>query len=108
MPYVDHSDKKRTPKFVGEIQAPIENDHSKLIRSIVRNMEVSKFLIRPVVNKNIQYFSYKMKNGIFILGHEGQKENLCSKDFLTNSSISSNKTCFAFSQMKIILTKLRW
>ena len=71
MLYVDHSDKKRTPKFVGEIQATIENDPSKLIRSIFRNMEVSEFLMRPLVNENIQYFSYKMENRIFILGHEG-------------------------------------
>ena len=34
MPRSDRSDLKRTPEFVGEIQNVVDNDSSKLIRSI--------------------------------------------------------------------------
>ena len=44
----DCSEKKITPKCVGEIQAVIDNDSSKLIMSTVRDMGVSEFLIRQV------------------------------------------------------------
>ena len=57
------SNKKRTPKFVGEIQAMIDNNPSKLIRSMV----VSEFLIRQVVFEDIWYFLYKMRKGQFSL-----------------------------------------
>ena len=40
----DHSDKKRTTKPVDEIQAITNNNSSKLIRSITRDMEVSQFI----------------------------------------------------------------
>ena len=36
---------KRTHEFISEIQALIDNDSSKLIRSIVRDVGVSEFLI---------------------------------------------------------------
>ena len=55
--FTDCSDKKRTPKFVGETQAMVDNNLSKLIRST----GVSEFLIRQVVHEDICYFSYKMK-----------------------------------------------
>ena len=45
----DSSDEKRSPKLVDEIQAMIDNNPSKLIRPIARDMEVSEFLIRQVV-----------------------------------------------------------
>ena len=38
--HFDHSDEKITPEFVGEIQAIIDNDPSKSIRSIVMNIVV--------------------------------------------------------------------
>ena len=48
-PHSDSSDKKRTPEFVGEIQAMIDSDFNQSIRSIIRDMEVYEFLIRQVV-----------------------------------------------------------
>ena len=39
----------------------IDNDSSKSIRSIARNIGASEFLIRWVVHEDIQYFSYKMR-----------------------------------------------
>ena len=74
-PHSIHSDQNRTPKFVGEILAMINNNPSKSFRSIAVNMGVSKFLIRQVVHEEIQYFSYKMwKEPIFITDLEGQQE----------------------------------
>ena len=52
----DHSDKKRTPKFV-EIQAIIDNYPIKTIKSMVRNMRMSEFLIKQAEHEDIHYFS---------------------------------------------------
>ena len=60
-PHSDHSDKKRTSKFVGDIQAMIDNNPNGSVRSIARDMGVSEFLIRQVVHEDICYFSYKMR-----------------------------------------------
>ena len=49
-PLSDRFDKKRSPEFVGEIQAIMENDPSMSIRSIARDMEVSEFLIRQIIH----------------------------------------------------------
>ena len=54
-------------KSVQWIQAMSDNDPTKLIRSIARDMGMSKFLIRQVVLENIQYFSCKMWKGQYTL-----------------------------------------
>ena len=59
--HYDHSDKKRTAEFLGQIQNMTNNDSNKSTRSIARNMGVSMFLIRQVVHKDIWYFLYKIK-----------------------------------------------
>ena len=45
-PHSDRSDNKTTLEYLGEIQAMIDNDPSKSIRSTLRDMEMSEFLIR--------------------------------------------------------------
>ena len=75
-PHPDRSDKKRTPKFVGEIQVMFDNDRSKSIKSITRDMGVSEFLIREVMQEDLWYFSsYNMINiQSFITSHKEQEE----------------------------------
>ena len=53
----DHFDKKIIPEFLGEIKAMIDNNPSKSIRPIDRDMGVSEVLIRQVVHEDIRYFS---------------------------------------------------
>ena len=53
----DRSDKKRIHEFSAEIQAMIDNDLNKAIRSIAMDMGMSELLIRQVVHKDIFYFS---------------------------------------------------
>ena len=57
--------RKKTLEFLAEIQAMIDNDPRKSIRSIVRDMRVSKFLIRQVVHDGIRHFSYKTRKNLF-------------------------------------------
>ena len=56
----------KTPKFVNQIQIMINNNLSKSIRSIARDVGMSEFLIRQVVHKDIWYFSYKISNIQFL------------------------------------------
>ena len=62
----DQRDKKRTLKFVAEIQVFIDNNLSKLLRFIAKVMGMYEFLIRQLVHEDIWYFSYKMRNGQFL------------------------------------------
>ena len=41
----DHSEKKRTQKFLSEIKAMIDHVPSKSIRAIARNMGMSEFFL---------------------------------------------------------------
>ena len=83
---------------MAKIKAMNKNDPSKSIRSIAMNMGVSEFLIRQVVQEDIQYFSYKMRNGqfFFTIGHEDQEERSHCKA-LQQTSIPSNWKYFVFS-----------
>ena len=56
----------RTPEFVGEFQTIIDNDFSKSISSIARDIGVSEFHIRQGVYENIQYSSYKIRKDKFL------------------------------------------
>ena len=57
---------KRTHKFVGDINAVIDDGPSKLIKSVTRDMGASEFLIKQIVHEDVQYSSYKMRNGQFL------------------------------------------
>ena len=67
--------RKELRKYVVEIQSMIENDPSKLIK----DMGVSKFLIRQLVHEDIQYFSSKMRLPISITDHEDHAAKLSDK-----------------------------
>ena len=58
-PHSGRTDKKRTPEFVEEILAMIDNDLSQSVRFIARDVVVWEFLIRQVVHEDMKYFSYK-------------------------------------------------
>ena len=94
-PYSDRPDKKRIPEFVGEIQAMINNNPSKSVRSIARDMEVSEFLIALVINESIRYFSYNMRKG------QGMS---ALQNFLTHSVIllRPNMLCFSSDEEKFL------
>ena len=66
-PHSDHSHQKRTPKFVAEIHITIDNDPSKSIGTLARNMGVSAgFFTSDLVHEDIQYFSYTMRRVQFL------------------------------------------
>ena len=66
MKIADCFDKKRTLKSLGVIQAIINNDPSKSIRSIAKDVGVSDFLIHQEVHEYIHYFSYKIRKILFL------------------------------------------
>ena len=61
-PLSDHS-RKGIHKCVPECQVMIDNNPSESIRSKVRDMGKSEFLIKQVMHQDIQYFSYRMRKG---------------------------------------------
>ena len=62
----DCSDKKRTPKFVAENEAIIDNDLNKSVRFTTRDTTVYKVFIRREVLVDIRYFSYKIRKDQFL------------------------------------------
>ena len=97
----------RTHRFVDEIWAMINNDLSKSIRSITRDVRESEFLIRQVVNKDIQYFSYKMRKGQFLFqSRKKKKARWHCKAF--KQLKHSLQWSIVFSQMKKMLARISW
>ena len=91
--------KKSTAEFVCKIQAMIYNDHSKSIKSIAKNQEMSKFLIGQIVHEDIWYFSHKMRKVQFLSrAIKDKRKDHTAK--LLNKSIPSNRTCFVFSTIR--------
>ena len=62
-PHPIPSNQKRPLEFVAEVRTIIENDLSKLIRPITKDMGENELPIRQLVHENIRYFSYKMRKG---------------------------------------------
>ena len=81
-PYSYHSDQKRTPEFVYEIQAMTENDPSKSIRFTARDMGVSEFLIWQAMHEETWYFSYKIRMGQCLSQTIKEKKKDCAAKHL--------------------------
>ena len=68
---------KKTPEFLAEIQAVIDNNPSNSIRFIAKDMGVSEFLSWQIMHEDIHYFTYKMRKSQFL----SQALNDKSKDY---------------------------
>ena len=76
------SDEKRSPKFVGEIQAMIDNDPNKSIRSIAKKQgSVWVSYLASSERKHSVFFIQVGKEPIFITGYERQEQTPVSKFF---------------------------
>ena len=66
LPWAKHkprSDTVRTPQFVQQVQDIIDEDLSKYIRDISRDLQVSECTIRHTVHEDIRYKSYVIRRG---------------------------------------------
>ena len=86
-PQFDRSDMKRTIECVSEIPAMIDDNPSKSIRSIARNIGVFQFLIGKLVQQDIRYFSYNIRRGNFYYWSWRTREKTALQSLLRNSSI---------------------
>jgi len=59
------SDKVRTSQFVQKVQDIIDEDPSKSIRTISKDLQVSECTIR-IIHEDIRYKSYAMRKGQFM------------------------------------------
>ena len=59
------SDTVRTSQFVQQVQ-DIDEDFSKSIRAISRDLQISECTIRRIVHEDIRYKSHVMRKGQFI------------------------------------------
>ena len=91
---LQHLDKKRTPEFVMEIHAMVDNDPNERINSIT--VGVSEFLIWQVVHEDIWHFSYKARKGQFLSQIMMDKRKDCSEKLLNkfNHPLQMNMLCF--------------
>ena len=97
-PHSDSFYKKRTPKFIDEIQAMIDNNLSKSIRSTARNLGVSGFLIRLCMKTfNISHTRWKRAN----FHHKPWRSNrkTAAKSSILSNQIYSGEKNFYQDQM---------
>ena len=97
-----------TPKFVGKLQAMVDNDSNKSFKSIVRDVVVLKFFFWKVVYEDIRYFSHKMRKSQILSHAMKDKRKDHAAEFWTNSSISLKWTCSSFSQVRTFFARIRW
>ena len=81
-PHSDRSDQKRTPDFLGQIPAMINNDHSKSIRSITSDIGIAwvSYQVDRIIRHSV-FFIQDVKGSIFIVGHEERNERPHCKAF---------------------------
>ena len=91
------SDKKRTPEFVAEIQAMIDNYPSKSIRSKVRDMGVWVFYQAGSTKRYSVFLIQDEKTPIFYHRPRRTKVKTTQQSFWTKSINTSDQTCFGFS-----------
>ena len=60
------ADTARTLQFVQQVQDIIDEDHSKSIRAISRELQVSECRIRHIINEDVRSKFYVMRRGQFI------------------------------------------
>ncbi|XP_012058553.1 PREDICTED: uncharacterized protein LOC105621701 [Atta cephalotes] len=63
------SDTVRTSQFVQQVQGIIDEDPSKSIRAISRDLQISECTIRRIVHEDIRYKSHVMRKGQFMSAH---------------------------------------
>ena len=88
----------RTTHFWWETQVIMDNNPSNSIRSIARNMGMSEFLIWQVVYEGIHYFSYKIRNGKFLL--QAMKDRKKNKNADLFEQTQTSPAFFSFSFLR--------
>ena len=64
--HTPNSDTVRTPQFVQQVQNIIDEDLSKSIRALSRDLQVSECTIHRIVHEDIRYKSYMMRRDQFM------------------------------------------
>lgn len=67
------SDNVRTPEFVARVQQKVDQDPSKSIRSLARELGVANATIHRTVHEDLRYGSYALKTGHFMNDATKQK-----------------------------------
>ena len=98
----DCSDNKRIHKFVCAIQLMIDNDPSKSIRSIAKDMSVQVSYQASGALRHLVFLIQDEKWPVF-----NSRGKVLSQRFWTSSIISSKWTCFVISQMWKISARIR-
>ena len=73
------SDTVRTPQFVHQVQDIIDQDPSKSIRAISRDLQVSECTLRRIVHEDIRYKSYVMRRGQFMSAQTQEQQFIREK-----------------------------
>ena len=64
--YDRHSDSIRTPEFVARVQEMVDNDPSKSMNALCKELGVAYGTIHRVIHEDLRYNSYVLKRGHFI------------------------------------------
>lgn len=81
------SDAIRDQDFVARVQGMVDNDPSKSMRAIARDLHVSEHCVRNCMMEDIRYKSYKMRKGQLLT--EKMKENRLKKSIRLLNKLKS-------------------
>ncbi|KAM0736931.1 hypothetical protein ACS0PU_000024 [Formica fusca] len=78
----ERSDTIRTTQFIQQIQAIVDENPSKSIRALARDLKVSEGLVRRVVHEDLRSKSYVMRRGQFMSAQTREQRTIRGKRLL--------------------------
>lgn len=72
----------KTTQFIQQIQAIVDENPSKSIRALARDLKVSEGLVRRVVHEDLRYKSYVMRRGQFMSAQTREQRTIRGKRLL--------------------------
>ena len=63
----------KTPQFVQQVQDTIDEDPSKSIRAVSRELQVSECTVLRIVHEDIRYKSFVMRRGQFTYVRDNER-----------------------------------
>ena len=101
------SDRVRTSHFVQQVQGIIDEDPSKSIKAISRDLQVSECTIYRIVHEDIRYKSYEMRKGQFMLAQTREQRFIRAQWLLNKLKHPESRICSGFILTKKILTRIK-
>ena len=93
--------RKRTPAFLQQLRALIEEDPMKSLRQLARELDVSPFLVRQAVHEDLRFKSYVIRVRQLLTDRMKAKRLMIGKQLLSSLKREASGLVRVFSDEKV-------